>query len=100
MARTIQVTPEQLETAAGKIEGLAATYEQQYKLLYDKTGAMEATWQGKDNKAYIDQIAGFKDDFEKMKALMDAYADFLKKSAKAYRETQNTITDQARKLVN
>ena len=27
MARTIQVTPEQLETTAGKIEGLAADYK-------------------------------------------------------------------------
>ena len=100
MARTIQVTPEQLETAAGKIEGLAADYKQQYDALYNKTGAMASTWRGKDNVAYIDQIDGFKDDFEKMRALMVAYADFLRKSAKAYRDTQNTITEQARKLVN
>lgn len=32
MARTIQVTPEQLESAAGRIEGLAADYKSQYDL--------------------------------------------------------------------
>jgi len=100
MARTIQVTPEQLESTAGKIESLAVDYKNQYNQLYNETGALASTWQGKDNLAYTDQIAGFKDDFEKMHNLMVSYADFLRKSARAYRDTQQTITDQARKLVN
>lgn len=100
MARTIQVTPEQLETAAGTIEGLAADYKTQYEQLYSETSAMAATWSGKDNTAFVDQIAGFKDDFGKMHTLMLNYADFLRKSAKAYRDTQETVVSEARKLVN
>lgn len=100
MARTIQVTPEQLETAAGKIEGLAAEYQTQYNALYSETNAMAATWSGKDNVAFTDQIAGFKDDFEKMHTLMLNYADFLRKSAKAYRDTQDAVVTDARKLAN
>ena len=83
MARTIQVTPEQLETTEGRIEGLAADYQTQYNNLYSETNAMATTWSGKDNVAFVDQIAGFKDDFEKMHTLMLNYADFLRKSAKA-----------------
>ena len=100
MARTIQVTPEQLETTATKIEALAADYKQQYDRLYSETNAMATTWSGKDNVAYINQIAGFKDDFAKMHTLMLNYADFLRKSAKAYRDTQDTVTAEARKLAN
>lgn len=100
MARTIQVTPEQLESAAGRIEGLAAEYKTQYETLYNETNAMASTWNGKDNIAFVNQIAGFKDDFEKMQTLMLNYADFLRKSAKAYRETQETVVSEARKLVN
>lgn len=100
MARTIQVTPEQLETTAGKIESLAADYKTQYDQLYSETNAMASTWQGTDNVAYINQIAAFKEDFEKMRNLILNYADFLKKSAKAYRETQETVTSEARKLIN
>lgn len=100
MARTIQVTPELLESTAGRIDGLAADYKTQYDALYSETDAMRSTWQGKDNVAFVDQIAGFKDDFEKMHTLMLNYADFLRKSAKAYRETQDTVTSEARKLVN
>lgn len=100
MARTIQVTPEQLESAATKIDGLAADYKGQYDTLYSETSAMRSSWDGKDNLAFTDQIAGFKDDFEKMHTLMLNYADFLKKSAKAYRETQNAVVSEARKLTN
>ena len=100
MARNIEVTPEQLESTAGRIEGLAAEYKTQYDLLYSETNAMASTWSGKDNLAFTDQIAGFKNDFEAMYTLMNQYADFLKKSAKAYRETQDAVTAEARKLTN
>lgn len=100
MARTIQVTPELLESAAGKIESLAGDYKTQYDQLYSETNAMASTWSGKDNVAFVDQIAGFKDDFEKMHTLMLEYADFLKKSARGYRDTQDGIVSEARKLVN
>lgn len=100
MARTIQVTPEQLESAAGRIESLAGDYETQYNQLYSETNAMASTWNGKDNVAFVEQIAGFKDDFKKMHTLMINYADFLRKSAKAYRDTQNTVVSEAKKLVN
>lgn len=100
MARTIQVTPEQLDSTAGKIKNLAADYKAQYDKLYSVTDAMASTWNGKDNVAFVNQIAGFKDDFNKMYTLMINYADFLEKSAKAYRETQDTVVSDARKLVN
>lgn len=100
MARVIEVTPSQLDTAAGKIESLAADYKTQYDLLYSETSAMAASWNGEDNLAFINQIEGFKDDFEKMRTLMMEYAEFLKQSAKSYRDTQDAITAAARKLAN
>lgn len=100
MARTILVTPEQLESTAGRIEGLAADYKNQYNQIYNETNAMASSWDGKDNIAFINQISGFKDDFEKMHTLMLNYADFLRKSAKAYRDTQDTVVAEARKLTN
>lgn len=100
MARVIQVTPEQLESTAGRIESLAADYKVQYDQLYSETNAMATTWSGKDNVAFVNQIDGFKDDFLAMHNLMLSYADFLRKSAKAYRDTQETVVSEARKLVN
>ena len=99
-ARTIQVTPEQLDKTAGTIEGLATDYQSFYKDLYAKMNAMESVWKGKDNVSYISQIKPFETHLQKMKELMDAYAAFLKQSAKAYRDTQQNIHDQAKNLVN
>ena len=100
MAKTIQVTPEELEKTAGAIEGLASDYQASYKKLYSTTDSMATTWQGKDNVAYTSQIAGFKDDFDKMHQLMLDYASFLRKSADAYRKTQDAVVTEAKKLRN
>ncbi len=100
MARKIEVTPDLLVSAAGAIENLASQYKDQYTRLYSETNAMASTWSGKDNLAYTDQIAGFKDDFEKMYALMNRYATFLRDSAKMYRDTQDAVVTEARRLQN
>lgn len=98
MAKKIKVTPLMLETAAGKIGSMSEDYKSLYNQLYSKTGTLISTWKGRDNVAFINKVNGFKKDFEKMKALMDAYSDFLKKSAKAYRDTQTALEALARKL--
>ena len=100
MAKTIQVTPEELDRAAKRIEELAGEYESEYTNFYTTTGSLRDSWQGKDNVAFLDQIDGFKDDFDKMHDLMLDYASFLRNSAKAYRETQDDVEKQARKLAN
>ncbi|MBR4858852.1 MAG: WXG100 family type VII secretion target [Clostridia bacterium] len=100
MARNIIVTPADLETAAQKIEGLAAEYETQYNNLYSETDSLASSWKGEDNQAFVSQIAEFKPDLQNMKKLMDNYADFLRKAAKTYRETQEAVTSQARTLAN
>ena len=100
MARTIQVNPAQLESAAGRIESLASDYKAQYDQLYAATSAMAATWKGVDNVAFVNQIDGFKEDFARMHELMLNYALYLRKTAKTYTDAQQTITSEARKLVN
>lgn len=100
MATIIKVTPEELTKASTQIEGKATNYQGQYLKLYEHTSAMGASWSGKDNQAYINQIEGFRDDFDKMYNLMTEYATFLKNAAKSYSDVQDTITEQASKLTN
>ena len=99
-ARNILVTPEQLEATAGNIEGLAADYQSQYTTLYSKTNDLASTWQGEDNIAFVNQIAGFQDDLKNMHTLMLQYAEFLRASAKTYRTTQENVVANAKALVN
>lgn len=100
MAKVIEVTPEELRIAAGKIETMATEYKTQYDTLYKETSSMSSTWAGKDNLAYTQQIEGFKDDFEKMYSLMNQYVEFLRSSAKAYQDTQDAIVTEAKTLRN
>lgn len=100
MAKIIEVTPELLRTTASQIESLANDYKTQYDNFYKETNAMASTWSGKDNVAYINQIDGFKDDLQKMYTLMNDYADFLRKSAKAYDDTQTDVVNKAKSLQN
>lgn len=94
----IVVTPQELTSAAGAIENLSGEYAQTYTALFSDVSALQAAWQGKDNQAFTTQIEGFKNDFEKMKALMDEYATFLRNAATNYTNTQNAVTEAAGRL--
>lgn len=100
MARSITVEPAKLETTANKIDQQAIDYERNYKALFSEVEAMAVAWQGADNQAYTAQIKGFMDDFNKMTQLMRQYSEFLKMSAKTYRDTQSEVINQAKRLSN
>lgn len=100
MARKIMVDPAVLDAASKKIDEQASDYEQQYNKLFGEVDRMAAAWQGVDNVAFVNQIKGFMDDFQKMSNLMRQYAQFLRDSAMTYRNTQNDIITQAKTLAN
>lgn len=94
----IVVETAQLDAASTKVSELATNYKGEYDKLYKLVSELQNSWAGTDNTAYTTQIEGFKDDFEKMYALMEDYASFLKETAKKYRETQEQIKNDAAKL--
>ncbi|WP_078552707.1 WXG100 family type VII secretion target [Bacillus alkalicellulosilyticus] len=100
MSRRIVVDPARLETAATKVDSQSADYEKLYLQLFQEIDSMGAAWKGVDNTAYVTQIKGFTDDFQRMTKLMKEYAEFLRLSAKAYRQTQSEIANNAKRLTN
>ena len=100
MSRKIVVDPSKLKTAADKIDGMAAEYEKQYNQLFNEVDGMGAAWKGADNTAYVTQIKGFMDDFQKMRKLMTDYSEFLKQSAQVYQKAQDDIVAGAKSLRN
>lgn len=97
---TIKVDPQKLQDASSQISGLASEYEGEYKALFDRVHNMKGKWDGQDNQNYTEQVEGFRDDFEKMKSLMDQYSEYLKNTAQAYINTQNEIAKTAKGLTN
>lgn len=100
MSRKIVADPVKLETAAQKIDAQVADYERQYRQLFSEVDNMGAAWQGADNVAFVTQIKGFTDDFQGMVAMLRQYAEFLRASARTYRETQNETINAAKRLIN
>ena len=100
MAMSIRVEPSKLEAAATQIDNQAAEYKRLYEQLYTEVESMASSWQGSDNLAFTSQINGFRDDFNTMYQLMMQYSEFLKNSANTYRQTQQEVADQARRLTN
>ena len=96
--RSIMVEPERLEATASRIEEANREYDRTYQAIYTKVDKMSVSWEGKDNTAFTNQIKAFEDDLKQISMIMRQYADFLRNSARAYRETQDEIYTRANRL--
>ena len=96
--RSITVKPETLDACAARICEKNDAYLQHTQQLFEAVGAMSNAWQGEDNTAFTTQIGKFQGDFRQMSLLCTQYADFLRNSARAYREAQQELVSQAGRL--
>ncbi len=98
--RQIMIEVAQVENCANKIEEMASSYKQAYNQLFDEVDLMKNSWSGKDNLAFSTQIAGYEDDFNQLYVLIWQYIEFLRASAKAYKQLQDELAAQAQALAN
>ncbi len=100
MADKILVTPEQLKQKSKDIQRLAQNYQTEYEKVYTAVDKMKAdgNFDGADYEEFRNKVVEFKKDFQKMKQLMDDYANFLSTTANQYEQTQNDAVKSARSL--
>ena len=96
--RQIIVEPSRLEDTASKVESYDGDYQRVYNQLYGEVDKMASVWQGKDNTMFTNKIKEFEDDFRQISILLRQYAEFLRNSARAYRETQDELYNAASHL--
>lgn len=96
--RTITVEPSTLESCAARMEEENQDYQSAYRQLFEAVDTMKAAWQGKDNTAFSNQIYKFESDFKEIFLLCSQYSEFLRNSARAYREMQDDLASQASRL--
>ena len=87
-----------LDSTADRVDRLADSYEAEYGALYGTVRDLQNAWSGEDNVAFTTQIEGFRDDFQRMTRLVRDYAAYLRKSASAYRDTQDSVAGSAKTL--
>ena len=93
-----QVDLTALTSTAANIETRANEYKQIYERLYTEVRAMGGNWQGKDNQAFVSQINGFKDDFERMHKLLLDFAALIKEANREYKQALSDSTAVARNI--
>ncbi len=96
--RRITVEPEQLEASASRMDDSNQNYQRIYAQLFESVDTMKAAWEGKDNTAFSTQIRKFEGDFRELSVLCTQYSEFLRNSARAYREMQDDLAGQASHL--
>ena len=96
--RSIMVEPSRLESTAANIESADADYNRICQAMYAEVDKMSTSWQGKDNTAFVSQIKTFQDDLRQISIIMREYANFLRTSARSYRQAQDEIASRAAKL--
>ena len=96
--RIIRVEPGVLEDAANKVEQSCDDYDFILTKLYNDVDRMQTSWTGKDNVAFTDQLRNYQDSMIKISAVMRQYVMFLRNSARAYKETQDELFNQAGRL--
>ena len=98
---SIKVTPENLTAKAREVDAKADNYYNSYKGFLQEMQTLTSTdWTGEDATAFFQRVAGFEDDFQKMKQLMNDYAAFMRQAAQNYEATQANIKGKIRGLQN
>lgn len=98
---SISVDTMEVRRVAGDVDDLATAYESHYSDLLAKVSEFTSTdWTGDDAEAFYTRVEGFREDFNKMKALMNDYATALRNFATNYEETQQRIKQQSQGLTN
>ncbi len=99
MARgKIEVETSRLDGVSKEVDALADRYAAEFKKLLTTADSVKAVYDGEDSAAFITQIRGFEDDFQKMTQLMHQYAAYLKSTAQTYRDTQDSVMGEAKTL--
>lgn len=87
----IIVDPQELEITAQKVESASDEYQSIYRTLYGEVDKMAASWQGKENQEFTNRIKSYENDLRQINIIIRQYAEFVRNSARAYRETQDEL---------
>ena len=88
----------EIHSAAKQISNAANDYNSNVRELYNIVDNLESVWKGDDNVAFINTVNSYKKDILALGTVVNNYAIFLESSATGVENTQNEISNAARKL--
>lgn len=100
MGKSFTVTPEELESAAKKMQQNAESFTEIYKQLLQKANSMADSWQGEDNLKFVDRINGLTNDLQQMADKLTVASQILMKQKENYVQQQEANIAAINKLQN
>jgi len=99
MASTMfDVTPEELETSAGRVEGKAAEFNKAYNGIYTAVSDLMVKYKGEASTTFNQRIEGYKNTFMAADKALQNYVKFLREYAAKMKTTENDLKSKANAL--
>lgn len=99
MASTIfDVTPEELEASANKIEGKTKEFINAYNSIYTAVADLNVSYKGEASSTFNKKIESYKNDFSSAEKALNKYIQFLREYASTMKKTENDLKNKASSL--
>lgn len=99
MASTIfDVTPEELEVSANKIETKTGEFTKAYNSIYTAVSELRVSYKGEASDTFNQRIEGYKNDFTAAEKALKNYIQFLRDYAAEMKRTESDIKSKANAL--
>lgn len=99
MASTIfDVTPEELESSATKIEEKTNEFTNAYNSIYTAVSDLRVSYKGEASDTFNQRIEGYRNDFSAAETALNNYVQFLREYAAKIQSTENDIKSKASSL--
>lgn len=92
------VTPEELEASASRIEGKTGEFTKAYNNIYTAVSDLRVTYKGEASDTFNQKIEGYKNDFSAAEKTLKKYVQFLREYAAKMKATEGDIKSRASSL--
>ena len=92
------VTPEELQSSANKIEGKTGEFTKAYTSIYTAVQDLRVSYKGESSDIFNQRIESYKNDFAAAEAALKRYTDFLRDYASQMSNAENEAKSKASAL--
>lgn len=92
------VTPEQIEASASKIESKAAEFTKAYNSIYSAIKDLRVKYKGEASDTFNQKAEAYRKDFTTADSVLKKYVEFLRDHAKRIKGAETGIKTQASAL--
>ena len=92
------VTPEELQASATKIENKTTEFNKAYNSIYTAVSDLRVAYKGQASDTFNQRIEGYKNDFTAAEKALKNYVQFLREYAGKMKTTEDNLKSRAGSL--